>query len=337
MKTALLTGIRGQDATYLSKLLLTKGYRVIGTDRRAGGSTYWRIADLDVKGVELVYMDLLEQENINAVIRKYKPDELYNLAAQSFVSVAFEQPLLTTEINAIGVLRLLTAIREYSPYTKFYQASTSEMFGKVQEIPQNEKTPFYPRSPYGVSKLYGHWIAINYRESYRMFNSCGILFNHESPLRGAEFITRKISAGLAAIIAKKQESITVGNINAKRDWGHAADFVDAMWRMLQQEKPDDFVIATGETHSVKEFIEIAFSMMESNITWEGEGVDEIGRDPNGIIRVKISAEFYRPAEVELLIGNASKAKHILGWTPKIKFTELVQEMVKADIDRIKGE
>ena len=265
-------------------------------------------------------MDLIELTNILRVIEKVKPDEIYNLAAQSFVQVSFEQPLLTSDIDAIGVLRLLEAIKSVNPDIKFYQASTSEMFGKVQAVPQSETTPFYPRSPYGVAKLFAHWMTVNYRESYDMFACSGICFNHESPLRGLEFVTRKITHGIAMIKQGLQEKISVGNMDSKRDWGYAPEYVEAMWLMLQQEKPDDYVIATGKTHSVREFIEVAFKYAGSDIVWEGNGLEEKGIDgKTGKIIVEISPEFFRPAEVDILIGDCAKAKNRLGWQPNTEF------------------
>lgn len=337
-KRALVTGIRGQDAAYLAKFLLEKGYEVWGADRRSGDSSNWRLKELGIeKDVKIVYMDLLELTNIMRTIDKIKPDEIYNLAAQSFVGVSFEKPFLTTEIDAVGVLRILEAIRTLKPNTKFYQASTSEMFGKVQEIPQNEKTPFYPRSPYGVAKLFGHWITVNYRESFNLFACSGILFNHESPLRGVEFVTRKITYSLAGIKYGLQDKLVLGNLDAKRDWGYAKEYVEGMWLMLQQEEPDDYVLATGETHTVREFVERAAEIAGFKIEWEGEGVNTKGIDKNtGKIIVEVSPEFYRPAEVDILIGDYSKAKEKLGWEPKTKFDKLVEIMMEADLKRVKN-
>lgn len=336
MKKALITGIRGQDGAYLAKLLLEKGYKVYGADRRSGDSSNWRLKELGIeKDIEILYMDLLEFSNIRRVIKQVQPDEVYNLAAQSFVGASFEQPILTSEIDAIGVLRILEILREYKPDTKFYQASTSEMFGKVQEIPQTEKTPFYPRSPYGVAKLFGHWITVNYRESYNMFACSGILFNHESPLRGLEFVTRKITYNLAKIKYGLEEKLVLGNLDAKRDWGYAPEYVEAMWLMLQQPEADDYVIATGETHSIREFVEKAAEVAGFNIVWEGEGINTKGIDrKSGKIIVEVSEKFYRPAEVDLLIGNPSKAKEKLGWRPKTTFEELVEIMMITDIERV---
>ncbi|MCM8807770.1 MAG: GDP-mannose 4,6-dehydratase [candidate division WOR-3 bacterium] len=338
-KKALITGIRGQDGAYLAKLLIEKGYEVYGADRRSGDSGFWRLKELGVdKDVKVIYMDLLELTNIMRVIEKIKPDEVYNLAAQSFVQASFEQPILTSDINAMGVLRLLEALRLIKPDVKFYQASTSEMFGKVQEIPQTEKTPFYPRSPYGVSKLFAHWITVNYRESYKMFACSGISFNHESPLRGLEFVTRKITYGVARIKYGLQDKIILGNLDAKRDWGYAKEYVEAMWLILQQNEPDDYVLATGETHSVREFVEKAFELVGYEIIWTGEGKEVKGIDKrSGKVVVETSPEFYRPAEVDSLIGDPKKAKEKLGWIPKTKFEELVQIMVEADIKRVERE
>jgi len=336
MKKALITGIRGQDGAYLAKLLLEKGYKVYGADRRSGDSSNWRLKELGIeKDIEILYMDLLEFSNIRRVIKQVQPDEVYNLAAQSFVGASFEQPILTSEIDAIGVLRILEILREYKPDAKFYQASTSEMFGKVQEIPQTEKTPFYPRSPYGVAKLFGHWITVNYRESYNMFACSGILFNHESPLRGVEFVTRKITYNLAKIKYGLEEKLVLGNLDAKRDWGYAPEYVEAMWLMLQQPEADDYVIATGETHSIREFVEKAAEVAGFDIVWEGEGINTKGIDrKSGKIIVEVSEKFYRPAEVDLLIGNPSKAKEKLGWKPKTTFEELVEIMMITDIERV---
>lgn len=335
-KVALITGIRGQDGAYLAKFLLEKGYVVYGADRRSGDASFWRLRELGIeKDVKIVYMDLLELTNIMRVIEKVKPDEVYNLAAQSFVQVSFEQPILTAEVDALGVLRLLEALRQIKPDTKFYQASTSEMFGKAKEIPQNEETPFYPRSPYGVAKLFGHWITVNYRESYNMFACSGILFNHESPLRGLEFVTRKITYSLARIKYGLQEKLVLGNLEAKRDWGYAPEYVEAMWLMLQQKEPDDYVIGTGETHSVKEFVEKAAEIAGFKIEWEGDGINTKGVDKkSGRVIVEVSPEFYRPAEVDILVADPSKAKEKLGWQPRTSFEELVRIMMEADLNRV---
>lgn len=339
MKKALITGIRGQDGAYLAQLLLEKGYEVYGADRRSGESGNWRMRELGIEGqVKVLYMDLLELTNVMRTIEKIKPDEIYNLAAQSFVQTSFEQPLFTADVDAMGVLRILESLRAISPKTRFYQASTSEMFGKVQAVPQTEATPFYPRSPYAVAKLYGHWITVNYRESYDMYACSGILFNHESPLRGLEFVTRKITYGIACIRHGRQEKIVLGNLDSKRDWGFAREYVEGMWRMLQQDKPDDYVLATGETHTVREFVENAFQAAGYGIEWKGEGVETKGIDrTSGRTLVEISPEFYRPAEVDLLIGSPAKAKEKLGWGPRTKFSDLVSMMVEADLRRVEQE
>jgi GDPmannose 4,6-dehydratase len=334
MKKALITGIRGQDGAYLAKLLLEKGYEVYGSDRGGGESNLWRLKELGID-IKIMHMDLLDHSNIIRVIEKIKPDEVYNLAAQSFVSASFEQPLITADINAMGVIRILEALRVIKPDTKFYQASSSEMFGKSQTIFENENTSFYPRSPYAVTKLFGHWITVNYRESFNMFLCSGILFNHESPLRGPEFITRKIAHGVAMIKYGLADKIVVGNLDVKRDWGYAPEYVKAMWLMLQQDSPDDYVIATGENHSVREFLESAFLYTGIEIIWEGTGVNEKGRDKEtGKVLVEISSEFFRPAEVYALKGDYTKAKEKLGWEPRTKFKKLVQIMVEADLKRL---
>jgi GDPmannose 4,6-dehydratase len=336
-KVALITGIRGQDGAYLAKLLLEKGYEVYGADRRSGEGGFWRLKELGIdKDVKIVYMDLLEFTNILRTIEKIKPDEIYNLAAQSFVAASFEQPILTSDINSLGTLRLLEVIRTVKPDTKFYQASTSEMFGKVKTLPLNEESYFYPRSPYAVSKLFAHWITVNYREAYNIFACSGILFNHESPLRGTEFITRKVSLAVARIKYGKQDKLVVGNLDAKRDWGYAPEYVYGMYLMLQNDKPEDFVLATGESHSVREFIEEAFRVAGFEIFWEGKGLEEKGRDvKTGKVLVEVSPEFYRPAEVDVLVGDYSKAKRILGWEPKTTFKELVRIMVEEDLRRVR--
>ena len=336
-KVALITGIRGQDGAYLAKFLLEKGYEVWGADRRSGDNSSWRLKELGIeKDIKYIYLDLLEFSNILRVIEKVKPDEVYNLAAQSFVGVSFEQPILTAEVDAIGPLRILEAIRTVKPDTKFYQASTSEMFGKVREIPQKEDTPFYPRSPYGVAKVFGHWITVNYREAYNIFACSGILFNHESPLRGLEFVTRKITYTLARIKYGLADKLILGNLDAKRDWGYAPEYVEAMWLMLQQSQPDDYVIATGETHTVREFVEEAAKIAGFEIEWEGKGLNEKGIDKkSGKVIVEVSEEFYRPAEVDILIGDPTKAKLKLGWQPRTKFKDLVRIMMEADLKRLK--
>ncbi|RMF94049.1 MAG: GDP-mannose 4,6-dehydratase [Candidatus Schekmanbacteria bacterium] len=335
-KKALITGITGQDGAYLSKLLLEKGYEVYGAFRRTSDLHLERLKYLGIDS-EIRYfpLELLEFTNIYRTLEKIQPDEVYNLGAQSFVALSFEEPIFTSDVTAIGVLRVLEAIRAVNPKIKFYQASSSEMFGKVQAIPQNEKTPFYPRSPYAVSKLFGHHITVNYRESYGIFACSGILFNHESPLRGYEFVTRKLTYGIARIKCGLQDKIIIGNMEAKRDWGYAPEYVEAMWKMLQHDTADDYVIATGETHSVREFVEHAFRHIGIDIEWKGSGVEEKGIDKKtGKVVLEVSSEFFRPAEVQLLIGDASKAKRILGWEPKTKFSDLVKIMVESDIERV---
>ena len=314
MKTALITGITGQDGSYLAELLLAKGYRVVGVVRRSSTTPYERIAHL-VDRVELVSADLLDQTSLTDVVQETQPDEIYNLAAQSFVQTSWTQPVLTGEFTALGVTRMLEAMRKAAPKSRFYQASSSEQFGKVIETPQRESTPFYPRSPYGVAKVYGHWITINYRESYDLHASSGILFNHESPRRGFEFVTRKISNAVAKISSGLADELRLGNLDAQRDWGFAKDYVEAMWLMLQQDTPDDYVVCTGTTHSVREFCEVAFGHVGLN--WEDY--------------VVIDERFMRPAEVDLLVGDAKKAETVLGWTPKTTFAELVTLMVEADV------
>jgi GDPmannose 4,6-dehydratase len=321
MKRAIITGITGQDGSYLAELLLDKGYEVHGVVRRSSTETFDRIGHLTGR-VQLHQADLLDQLSIIQVFRQVQPDEVYNLAAMSFVPTSWNQPVLTGEFTAIGVTRVLEAIRLLDPkHIRFYQASSSEMFGKVQETPQRETTSFYPRSPYGVAKVYGHWITVNYRESYGIFAASGILFNHESPRRGREFVTRKVTDGVARIKLGLQKELRLGNLEAKRDWGHARDYVQAMWLMLQQDKADDFVIATGETHSVKELVTTAFE--HAGLDWQKYVV----QDPSLI----------RPAEVDLLVGDSSKAQRILGWKPQTHFKQLIQEMVDADLVRVKKE
>lgn len=333
MKLAVVTGIGGQDAPFLIKLLIEKGYRVIGTDRRRSSSIDNRFHYLGIEGkFECVSLDLLEESNINYFFRKYQPDEFYNLAAQSFVKASFDQPLLTADVDALGVLRLLEAIRIFSPKTRFYQASTSELFGLVQQIPQSEVTPFYPRSPYGVAKQFAHWIVINYRESYGLFACSGILFNHESELRGIQFVTRKITNAVAQVKLGRGKVLELGNLDAKRDWGYAKDYVLGMYLMLQQEKPEDYVLATGITTSIRKFVELAFEVIGINISWKGSEVDEVGYNvETGEILVRVNPEYYRPAEVDLLIGDASKAEKILGWKPRITLKEMIQIMIDYDL------
>jgi len=317
---ALITGITGQDGSYLAELLLEKGYDVVGVARRSSTVTFERIAHLQ-DDIEITFGDLLDQYSMIKLLEDHQPNEVYNLAAQSFVPTSFDQPVLTGEITGLGVTRVLDAIRVVDPSIRFYQASSSEMFGKVQEVPQTEKTPLYPRSPYGVAKVYGHWITINYRESYDLHASSGILFNHESPRRGHEFLPRKVSHTVAKIALGLQDELRLGNLDAQRDWGFAGDYVEAMWLMLQQDEPDDYVVATGETHEVRELVRLAF--------------EHIGKDWEE--HVVVDERFYRPAEVDLLIGDCSKAREKLGWKPKTSFPELVAMMVDADIALLKGD
>jgi GDPmannose 4,6-dehydratase len=339
-KIALLTGITGQDGAYLAELLLNKGYTVHGMYRRSSLSNTGRIDHLlqdphqENSRFFLHYGDLTDSANIFRLIKDIEPDEIYNLGAQSHVQVSFETPEYTANSDGLGALRILEAIRilGLEDKSRFYQASTSELFGKVREVPQKESTPFYPRSPYSVAKLYAYWITVNYREAYDMFACNGILFNHESPLRGETFVTRKITIAVSKIKKGLQDKLYLGNLNAKRDWGFAGDYVEAMWLMLQQEKPDDYVVATGETHSVREFTELAFREAGIDIEWEGEGVNEIGRDSDsGKVLVEVDPMFYRPTEVDLLIGDPSKAREKLGWKTKVSFEELVRMMVKNDM------
>jgi GDPmannose 4,6-dehydratase len=328
MKTALVTGITGQDGSYLTELLLQKGYEVHGIVRRASLINTDRI-DHVYDFISLHYGDLTDSTNLVRVIQQVQPDEIYNLGAQSHVKVSFEMPEYTGMVDGLGTLRILEAVRllGMEKKTRIYQASTSEMYGKVQEIPQSETTPFYPRSPYGVAKVYGYWIVKNYRESYGLHASSGILFNHESPRRGETFVTRKITRGLSRISTGQQDVLYLGNLNAKRDWGHAKDFVEAMWLMLQQDEPDDYVIATGEQYSVKEFVEAAAPYFGMNIVWRSDGMDEIGVDKTtGRTVIKVDPKYFRPAEVETLLGDPSKARKNLGWEPKISFEQLVEDM-----------
>lgn len=341
-KIALITGITGQDGSYLAELLLEKGYTVHGIIRRSSSFNTGRIDHLynDERTIGsrlfLHYGDVTDTSNLNRLLEKIQPREIYNLAAQSHVKVSFEIPEYTAEVDAIGTLRFLDAIRETGLKTKFYQASTSELFGKVRAIPQNENTPFHPRSPYGVAKLYGYWIIVNYRESYGLFACNGILFNHESPRRGETFVTRKISIAASKIKLGLQEKLVLGNMEAKRDWGYAPEFVEGMWRMLQQAEPDDFVLATGETHTVREFVVKAFGELGMELRWEGEGGTERGvLKSTGKTVVETDPRYYRPAEVDVLIGDATKAKSKLGWAPHVRFDELVRLMVQADFERLR--
>lgn len=337
---AIITGITGQDGAYLAELLLAKGYHVVGTYRRSSSVNFWRIQDLKIDqhpNLTLVEYDLTDLSANIRLIERTQPDEVYNLAAQSFVGVSFDQPLTTLDITGAGAVNLLEAIRIVKPDARFYQASTSEMFGLVQSVPQNESTPFYPRSPYGVAKLYAHWMTINYRESYGIFASSGILFNHESPLRGQEFVTRKITHAAASVINGYQDCLYLGNLDAKRDWGYAKEYVEGMWRMLQVDQPDTFVLATGRTETVREFVAMSFAALGVTITWRHSGVDEVGvDDASGKVLVRIDPRFYRPAEVDLLIGDAQRAHDQLGWKAEVSLEQLAAMMVKADVDRLKS-
>ena len=336
-KVAVVTGITGQDGAYLAELLLSKGYIVYGTYRRTSSVNFWRIDELGIQtnpNLQLVEYDLTDLSSSIRLLQTSQATEVYNLAAQSFVGVSFEQPLTTAEITGIGPVNLLEAIRIVNPKIRFYQASTSEMFGKVQAIPQIESTPFYPRSPYGVAKLYAHWMTINYRESYGIFGTSGILFNHESPLRGREFVTRKITDSVAKIKQGKLGVLELGNMDAKRDWGYAKDYVEGMWRMLQADEPDTFVLATNRTETVRDFVTMAFKAADITLDWKGKNEQEQGFDTQtGQAVVKIHPKFYRPAEVELLIGNPEKAKSVLGWEPKTTLEQLCRMMVVADLAR----
>lgn len=337
MKTAVITGITGQDGAYLTALLLEKGYNVYGTYRRTSSVNFWRLKELGVDqhpNLHLVEYDLTDLSTSIRLLQQSGATEVYNLAAQSFVSVSFAQPVTTAEITGIGPLNLLEAIRIVNPKIRFYQASTSEMFGKVQAIPQKEDTPFYPRSPYGVAKLYAHWMTINYRESYGIFGCSGILFNHESPLRGLEFVTRKITDSVAKIKLGKLDVLELGNMDAKRDWGFAKEYVEGMWRMMQADEPDTFVLATNRTETVRDFVSMAFKAAGFNLRFEGQHEDEVGIDiATGKTLVRVNPKFFRPAEVELLIGLPEKAKKVLGWEPKTSLEELCKMMVEADMRR----
>ncbi|MDY0919373.1 GDP-mannose 4,6-dehydratase [Pseudomonas viridiflava] len=334
---AIITGITGQDGAYLAQLLLEKGYTVYGTYRRTSSVNFWRIEELGIQhdaNLHLVEYDLTDLSASIRLLQNTEATEIYNLAAQSFVGVSFEQPLTTAQITGIGAVNLLEAIRIVNPKIRFYQASTSEMFGKVQSIPQVESTPFYPRSPYGVAKLYAHWMTINYRESYGIFGASGILFNHESPLRGREFVTRKITDSVAKINMGLMNSFELGNMDAKRDWGFAKEYVEGMWRMLQAETPDSFVLATNRTETVRSFVSMAFKATGVTVQWEGEAESERGIDAaTGKVLVSVNPKFYRPTEVELLIGNPAKAREVLGWEPKTNLEELCRMMVEADLRR----
>jgi GDPmannose 4,6-dehydratase len=337
MKKALITGITGQDAAYLAELLLDKGYEVFGTYRRTSSTNFWRIEELGINNhpnLNLLEYDLIDLSSAYRIILEIKPDEVYNLAAQSFVGVSFTQPIATAQITGVGALNLLEAIRIINPKIKFYQASTSEMFGKVHEVPQSETTPFHPRSPYGVAKVFAHWATVNYRESYNIFATSGILFNHESPLRGKEFVTRKISDTVAKIHLKKAQLLELGNLDAKRDWGYAKEYVKGMYKMLQADIPSTYVLATNQTHTVRKFVELAFRVIKKEIQWKGVNENEIGVDAKtGDILVKVNPHFYRPAEVEILLGDASKSEKNLRWKPKTTLEELCKMMVQRDIER----
>ena len=337
-KTALITGVTGQDGAYLSQLLLDKGYVVYGAYRRTSSVNFWRLQELGLEShprLHLVEYDLTDQGATIALVQKVQPDEIYNLAAQSFVGVSFEQPATTAHITGIGALHLLEAVRLVNPKIRFYQASTSEMFGKVQAVPQSEETPFYPRSPYGVAKLYAHWMTVNYRESYDIFGSSGILFNHESPLRGREFVTRKITDAVARIHLGQLDVLELGNLDAKRDWGYAQEYVEGMWRILQAEQPDTFVLATGRTETVRDFVRMAFLAVGITLDFRGAGDAEVAVDSaSGKTLVRVNPRFYRPAEVELLIGDPTKAREQLGWQATTSLEALCQMMVEADLRRV---
>lgn len=337
MKKALITGITGQDGSYLAELLLEKGYEVYGIMRRKSVVDYGNVEHIKEK-LNFIYADMTDVVSLIRAMRISQADEVYNLAAQSFVATSWEQPLATADIDAIGVTNMLEAIRTVKPEARFYQASTSEMFGLVQEMPQKETTPFYPRSPYGVAKLYGHWITKNYRESYDLYACSGILFNHESERRGKEFVTRKITDAVARIKLGVQDHLELGNMDSKRDWGHSKDYVHAMWLMLQQDAADDYVVATGETRTVREFVELAFGHVGIDVEWKGEGVDEIGVDKaTGKTIVTINPKFFRPAEVDVLLGDPAKAEKKLGWKRDISFSQLVERMVKNDMALVEKE
>ncbi len=337
MKNALITGVAGQDGSYLAELLLEKGYNVYGIMRRKAVVDYGNVEHIKEK-IHFIYADMTDQVSLINAMKISQADEVYNLAAQSFVATSWEQPLATAQIDALGVTNMLEAIRIVKPSCRFYQASTSEMFGLVQEIPQCETTPFYPRSPYGVAKVYGHWITKNYRESYGMYACSGILFNHESERRGKEFVTRKITDAVARIKLGIQDCVELGNMDSKRDWGHSKDYVNAMWLMLQQDQADDYVIATNETRTVREFVETAFSKVGIEVEWSGTGAEETGKEKGtGKVIVKVNPAFFRPAEVDILIGNPEKAEKVLGWKREIPFRELVERMVNHDLELVKKE
>lgn len=336
MKTALITGITGQDGSYLAELLLQKGYKVYGIMRRKSIVDYGNVVHIK-QNIHFIYADMTDLASLIHAVKISQPDEVYNLAAQSFVATSWEQPFATADIDAIGVMNILEAVRLVKPQAHFYQAATSEMFGKVQEMPQTERTPFYPRSPYGVAKLYGYWITKNYRESFGMFACSGILFNHESERRGLEFVTRKITYAAACIRQGVQDCLELGNLDARRDWGHASDYVYAMWLLLQNKKPEDYVIASNETRTVREFVQAAFACVGTTLVWEGEGIHEVGKDrESGRVLVKVNPKFFRPAEVEVLWGNPAKAEKELGWKREVSFEGLVERMVKSDMELVEN-
>lgn len=334
MKKALITGITGQDGSYLAELLLEKGYEIAGIYRRSSTEIFERIEHIKEK-ISLISADLLDYSSLHEVVKNFEPDEIYNLGAQSFVPASWNQPILTTKINCLGTMNLLEVIRKQNRKIKFYQASSSEMFGKVREVPQTEKTPFYPRSPYGISKVFSFWTTVNYRESYGIFASNGILFNHESPRRGKQFVTKKITESVSKIKLGLQDCFELGNLDAKRDWGYAKDYMEIIHLMLQYKKPEDFVIATGETHSVREFVEESFKCVDMDIEWRGEGINEVGINNDKVV-VKVSKKFFRPAEVDHLIGDPSKAKKELKWQPKVKFKNLVRIMIDQDFKNLQN-
>jgi GDPmannose 4,6-dehydratase len=341
MKRALITGVTGQDGSYLAELLLDKGYEVHGVVRRASTFNRQRIdhlrADPWRQRFFLHYGDLGDSESLTTVLQAVRPDEVYNLAAQSHVAISFQMPTYTGEVTGLGTVRLLEAVRQLAPAARFYQASSSELYGKVHEVPQNEDTPFHPRSPYAVAKLYSFWATVHYREAYGLFAANGILFNHESPRRGENFVTRKISRAVAEIVVGRRDSVSLGNLDARRDWGYAADYVDAMWRMLQAEEPTDYVIGTGQDHSVREFAEHAFSAAGIELEWEGEGPGEVGRDrATGVVRVSVNPRYFRPAEVDALLADPARARQDLGWRPTVTFAELVRMMVEHDLEAVGG-
>jgi len=339
-QTALITGITGQDGSYLAELLLDKGYEVHGVVRRASTFNRQRIDHLRAHRnlrdrFILHYGDLGDAESLTTILSSVGPDEVYNLAAQSHVAISFDMPTYTGDVTGLGTIRLLEAVRREAPDARFYQASTSELFGKVLEVPQSESTPFHPRSPYGVAKLYSFWATVNFREAYGLHAGNGILFNHESPRRGENFVTRKITRAVAEIVGGRRESVALGNLNARRDWGFAGDFVEAMWMMLQTDEPRDYVVGTGEDHSVREFCDVAFREADVELVWEGEGIDEVGRDrATGAVRVEVNPKHFRPSEVETLLADPTKVKTELGWEPKVSFSELVQMMVQHDLDEV---